>query len=317
MIQTTLKQVPWILALLVLGPIAGMLTGSLKAVDSSGHATLLVSTVPQAGGLVGVAVLVLALVAGLVGSRINGSRSGLTAMGVVLAWGAWGTTTIDWVLRLAQSDSPLTILALEGLVFGVLMVPLAMLVWQAGLGRGQHRAFHPLPDGTPDLLSWLRGSLRVGGEAADESQSLLGGVFLALTTPAGLAAIGITLGAGVLVTHLIAQEPLKGQAIFAGAVTFLLAVPVAKLVGESLKASVPMASFFIAAALLGAIGPLAARMIHSEHLIEDLYNGHLLGLAVPIGLDWLAGACLGIPMGLGWFHAMFAQQEALAAVASR
>ncbi len=308
---------PWILSLLVLGPIAGMLTGSLVAADSSGQATLLVCTTPAAGVLAGLGVLALALVAGLAGSRINGSRSGLTAMGVVLAWGAWGTTTIDWVLRLAQSGSPLTMLAIEGLVFGLLLVPVGLFVWQAGLGRGQHGAFHPLPDGTPGLLGWLRGSPRVGGEMVDETHSLLAGVFMALTTPAGLAGIGITLGAGVLVTHLIAQEPFKGQAIFAAAVTFLLAVPVAKLVGESLKATVPMASFFIAGALLGAIGPLAARMFHGEHLIEDLYSGHLLGLAVPVSLDWLAGACLGIPMGLGWFYSMFAQQEALAAAASR
>lgn len=305
MLNATFKQLPWILALFVLGPIAGHLTGQLRAPDGSHQATLLVSTTPALGILAGVVTLVFASAAGLFASRLNGCRSGLNAMGIVLVWAASQTATIDGILRRTRSDAPLVTLAIEGLVFGLFVVPLAMIVWRAGLGKGQHGRLHPLPDGSPSLLAFVMANPWGPQGLRNEHESLGAAIVRAVTRPAGLGAIGVTVVVGYGVAYFVCQDALKGQAIFAAALAGIVAVPLGRLAGESLKEQPPIASFVLGFAILGAVGPLAARFLHAGSLIPDLYTGTLAGVSAPVTLDWVAGACIGLPIGEAWFIGMF------------
>ncbi|QKK07957.1 MAG: hypothetical protein HND58_07055 [Planctomycetota bacterium] len=55
--------------------------------------------------------------------------------------------------------------------------------------------------------------------------------------------------------------------------------------------------------------PLAAKFLHAGSLIPDLYAGRLTGVAAPVTLDWIAGACIGLPIGEAWFLGMFKPAE--------
>lgn len=310
MLQAALKQLPWMLALFILGPIAGHLVGRLHASDGSGDATLLAGVSPVSGIIAGIVTLVFAGLAGVFASRLNGCRSGMNAAGIVVAWAAAQTSTIEGVLRRAQSPAPLTTLAVEGLIFGLLAVPVGAVVWQAGLGRGMHNAAHPLPDGAPGLAGYVLGGPNRGRLLLGEHESLAAALLRSLLRPAGLGAIGATIVAGVVVCHLVCQDTLKGQAIFGAALAGIVAVPLGRLAGESLKEQPPMAAFMVGFALLGLVGPLAARFVQGGSLIETLYAGKLLGVASPVTLDWVAGAFIGLPIGEAWFHSMFRPQAA-------
>ena len=316
MLTATLKQLPWMLALFVLGPIAGRLTGALRAADGSHDATLLVGLSPAAGVLAGVVTILFAGVVGVFGSRMNGCRSGLNAAGIVVAWAASQTATIDTLLRQADGGSPLVPLAIEGLVFGLMALPMAALVWWAGLGRGLHGSIHPLPDGSPGLMGFISGGHKHGPKLAPEHESLAATLVRALTRTSSLAAMGATVAAGVLVTYLVCQDALKGQAIFAAALTGIVAVPLGRLAGESLGEQPPLVAFLVGFAVLALAGPLAAKFVQGGSLIADLYKGDLLPVAVPVSLDWIAGACIGLPIGEAWFFSMF-QPHAAKSAASR
>lgn len=287
--------------------------GGLRAADGSGDATLLVGNAPVAGVFAGLVTLVFAGGVGVFGSRMNGCRSGMNSAGLVVAWAASQTATIEQVLRRSQSPAPLMVLAIEGLVFGLLAVPVAGLVWQAGLGRGQHGAAHPLPDGSPGLAAYSLGGPKRGALLLGEHESLSAAIVRAVVRPAGLAAIGASVVAGVVICHLVCQDTLKGQAIFGAALAGIVAVPLGRLAGESLKEQPPMAAFAMGFALLGAVGPLSAQFVRGGSLIETLYAGKLLGVASPVTLDWMAGALIGLPIGEAWFCSMFQPQAAKAA----
>ncbi|MBZ0173617.1 MAG: hypothetical protein K8E66_14640, partial [Phycisphaerales bacterium] len=124
-----------------------------------------------------------------------------------------------------------------------------------------------------------------------------------------LGAIGATVVAGVLVCYLVCQDTLKGQAIFGAALPALVAVPLGRLAGESLKEQPPMAASVVGFAVLGLVGPLAAQFVQGGSLITDLYAGRLLGVACPVTLDWIAGAFIGLPIGESWFYSMFKPAE--------
>ena len=81
----------WVLrgaAILVLGPIAGMLANSMRAVDGSGHATMLLSSSIVRGVFVVLAIGFMAQLIGIVATRVLSLREGVLNAGFVLAWGA-------------------------------------------------------------------------------------------------------------------------------------------------------------------------------------------------------------------------------------
>jgi hypothetical protein len=259
---------------------------------------------------------VFAAAVGIFAAKVNGCRSGLNSAGIVFAWAASQTATIEAILRRAQGPGPLIPLAIEGFVFALLAVPVGALVWHAGLGRGLHGAAHPLPPGAPALRRWLTGGASGPKGLLGEHESLAASLARALLRPAGLGAIGVTVAIGAGACWLVAQDVLKGQAIFAAAVAGLFAVPLGRLAGEALGEQPPLSAFFVGFALLALIGPLSAMFLHGPNLIPDLYAGRLFGAAAPVTLDWIAGGFIGIPIGEAWFVSMFRHQASNSAGAA-
>lgn len=319
MLQPTIRQIPWILALFVLGPLAGSLTGALRAPDGSGDASLLLGIQPLAGVGAGVVSLLLALVAGLVASRINGPRSGFNCAGIVLAWAAWRTTTIDAIIARTHDASSLYILAGEGLAFGLGAWLVAMVVHHAGLGRGAHAALHPMPPGGKPLGAWLRAPLRANKDRARANESFFASILASFVPATSLIIVGVTVAVGIGVAYLAAQDPLKGQSIFAAALALIVAVPLARLLalrGSDAPPEGDEGSFMLGAAVLAMAGPIAGVVIHGRGLVDATYTSDLFGAASPVSIDWAAGAMLGIPIGDSWFRSMFAHRPAGAAEAS-
>jgi hypothetical protein len=121
--------------LIVVGPLAGLCTYGLRATDGSSAATPMLSESPMMGMLRGIVALALAGGVGIVGTMVNGVRAGVFAAGLVLAWAAWGTGNMDDVIRHSQSGGVLWKLSVEGVVFGLLAVGLAVGLVRLGKAR--------------------------------------------------------------------------------------------------------------------------------------------------------------------------------------
>jgi hypothetical protein len=65
-------------------------------------------------------------------------------------------------------------------------------------------------------------------------------------------------------------------------------------------------AFFGAMAILGVAGPVVAAVLPGGNggVVRASYAGTLFPLGLSMPLDWLAGAFLGIPMGLSWAGSM-------------
>ena len=79
--------------------------------------------------------LAIALAMGLIAAAILGPLPGLSTAGLVVAWVAWKTGDVDQLIRVSQSGRPLTILAIEGAIFGPLAVLAVYLIVLAGRRR--------------------------------------------------------------------------------------------------------------------------------------------------------------------------------------
>lgn len=275
MMQPVLRWSIPLVALLVLGPAAGWLTSSLHAVDG-GHATsLLLNTSRSAGALAGLGVLALAAIVGLAAARLISPHYGLFSAGLVLAWGAWGTGTIDQISRATPSGSIFTWLAFEA---ALLLPPAVALAW-AVIRFGRH------PAGSPHQPEPKVIKDRTAGVG-----------FLAA------AAVG------AIVAWLIALESLKGQAFGAAAIAGLLGAAAGRLVATRVSAAV----FVAGLAVVAIASPVSALAIHGSGMkpVIAAQGGTLFNLARVLPLDWLAGAFVGVPLGLSWAGGMLEQHAA-------
>lgn len=286
MIQIALRWMLPLIALLAVGPLAGMLTASLHAPDGSHAASLLLSTHPLRGVLAGVGVLVLAGAMGLAAARIVSPHYGLFSAGIVLAWGAWGTGTIDAIIRArpaallpgpsAESATSLFgFLSLEAAILLPLAVALAWLILRIGRRPAPGSPHQPEPT-----------------EVRDAS--------------AGVGLIAALAVGGVLV-WLIAQESNKGQTFAAATIAGVGAAVAGRLAAVRISAAV----FVAAIALLAVIAPATALAVHGTGAQPLLaaQGGLLFNLARPLPLDYLAGAFVGVPIGLSWAASMLEQHH--------
>lgn len=275
MVQAVVRWGVYLLAALVLGPVAGRLTGGLRAMDGGEQLTLLLSERPASGLLAGVGAVGVALVAGVLGSWAVGRRSGLFCAGLVLAWAAWGTGRMDRVISLSGSGGrPLMTVALEGAVIGVLGVLAAGVILRTptreaakAAARDPEHEHHHLPE-EPTAL-WDS------------------------TAPAALLAAAVMAGVAVWV---FAADTLKGQTVAAAVIAGVFAASAGRVVSQRVSGAV----FVAGVALLAAASPAAASVVHGQGLLRDALAGNLMALARPMPLDWLAGAFLGVPLGLTW-----------------
>lgn len=276
--QGIIRWTIYLLCLMVIGPIAGSMTGALRAVDGGPGATPLVSANPTAGMLAALVAIGLAFAVGAFTARLLGVAPGMTSAGLVLAWATWRTGTVDDLIRTAHSGGPFTRLALEGLIFGVVGAVITAVLW--AIGRR-----HQEPGHRADLN--------------EPAARALGRFFSA---KAGLAALAVAVIAGGVGAWFIGVTPLKGQALAAA----IAAATLAAAAGRLVEFTAPIPALFLAVAALAVLGPLSgiATVGTGVGAVQEAYRGSLFPLAVICPLDWIAGGLLGIPMGVAWAGSM-------------
>lgn len=260
-----------LLAMFVLGPIAGMMAGSLRATDGGPQTSLLVNDSLVMGLLVTLGVFFLAAVAGIAGSFISGLRHGMLCTGLVLAWAAWGMGQIDRILHHTQSASTMYALSAEGVLVGMLSVALAavlVLIARQPALEPELAPHHHTP----------------------EPRSLVD-----KATPMALAASLVVAG---IIAWLVAQDTLKGQTFAAAALAGMFGATAGRLTASAASAL----TFVLAIALLAIASPLIAAFMHSSPIgpTRAALAGTMFPLARLLPLDWAAGAFVGIPLGLSW-----------------
>jgi hypothetical protein len=273
-------------ALLILGPLAALLISQLHAADGSTQVSLLVSTAPTKGIVAGLVALVLALVAGILGARFIEQRSGLMAAGLVLAWGAWNTGQVDRILALTHSKSTLYTLAAESAIFGLLAVAVAIVILK-------------VPTRMPRFIAAGDATRVLGDKTHHEPTTLI-------DQTAPIALLAAVLGAAVG-AWFVSATTMKGQTFAAAAVAGLVAAAAGRLASQRISP----AWFFLGLILVAAAGPVIATFIHAGALgpTRAALADKLFPLARPMPLDWIAGAFVGIPLGLWWASSLIEKHE--------
>lgn len=265
-----------LVALFVVGPLLAAWFGTVRAADGSHAISLLLSEAP--GGAIFRAAVVLAI-AGAIGVLAIMARSrdaGLTAAGLTIAWSAWTMGSLEDVLRVAGSLSPLKTLALEGLLVGLAGTALTLILHRFATLRDAHP-----PHFTHRTL--LSTSSDTDKPAVAVAASLLAAI-----------------AAAALVAWLAAINPLKGQAIATAAMAALAAAAAAQLVATLFHARATSTAVMAAITIVAAAAPLIASIQSQGRGLEVLFSERLLAMARPVSLDWIAGAFIGIPIGLSW-----------------
>jgi len=180
-----------VVAFAVVGPVAGLFVGSLRGIDGSGQATLLVGQSPFVGLVAGIVAFGLAAGAGAIGSRAAGLNVGLGCAGLVLSWAAWLSGQLDEIVVVSR-QSPMPALILEGLIVAAMLVGVVWVV----------RRF---------------------SSEDPEPETEVGASAIAVALTAGLA-ISAT------AAWVVAVEPLKGQTIGAAFAAGLVGAATARLV---------------------------------------------------------------------------------------
>lgn len=273
MLNATLRWALLLVSLLAVGPFAYRLTHSLHDIDAGHAATLLVNAAPFRGILIGLLVFALAGAVGLIGSRFFALGTGMSAAGFVLAWAAWGLGAVEDILRRARSGHDLPILALEGLFTAALALLLAALFDKAAKRHEPHKL-----------------------ERQDTRAAATPLAHRALATLAAFIAGGAVL-------WLFCVTMLKGQTVVCAALAGLFGAAAAEYVAVYFGGSAGVRQPILGLALLALVGPLAARLFHSDP-VAAAFDHTLLPIARPLSLDWAAGALLGVPIGLSWTSAM-------------
>lgn len=283
-----------LVVLFVLGPIAGTLMGDLRGADGLTAVTPMTSSSVVSGLAKAIAVLGIAAGAGLLGSRLFHARDGMTFAGLVVAWAAYRTGTPDSLLRHTQSAACLWQFSAEGLILGLLGVLVCVFVVSASRGEG----------GDSERLSTNR------SRAERDAESWT----MQATAVAAAAGAGAVVGG--VVAWLVAVESQKLQTIAAAACAGIAAGATAQLVISAMPGSVPsyrrtLVAGALAMTFLAAIGPVASLAFHgSAGVLRAAYSGNYFGLASPLALDWVAGALLGLPLGLSWSGSMIEKRHA-------
>ncbi len=259
----------WVLILVAfwaLGPAAAMLMNAVRAPDGGPDASIFLSESPIIAIAAAAAAFVLALLVGVIGSRMFGTRSGLFIAGLVIVWPAWTAGTVMGILRGTQSPHSLWTLALEGLLVAASTFAVAFIIDRA----------QPIAPNTPNIL-----------KAKPPSASLPIGPIAALL-------------AGIIAAFACAQTEMPGQAVAAAFFAGLLG----SLVGTLADPRTRLAWLVAPLALLAFIGPASAAILDGDAAIPHLYAGTITPLARLTPLHWAAGLLLGVPVGASWAAGM-------------
>jgi hypothetical protein len=257
-------------ALLIVGAVAWRLT-SLATDASGGHGTsLLISNKPGLSVAMGLAAVLIAAAMGVLAGKLVSARGGLLDMGVVLAWGAYGLGTLRHIV-IAKANAQtgvgtrtiLTTLAVEAAVVGAIVVAAAWFIERTG---------------KKDVFESVDESDKAGGA---------GGVLTTVVCGAAGSAVGV---------WLIAQTGYKGQVIGAAMVGGILGGIIAYAFDRGTKLWALLAGCLV----VSVAGPVVALVSGGGDaaLHGAIVAGTVSRWAQLTGLDGVAGACLGVPVGL-------------------
>jgi len=257
------------IAALVVGPIAGMATAANTGLDGSPDATMLIGSSAVTGVLGHAAALALAGGFGLLTARVISGRFGLFTAGVVLTWAAARTGRVEAIISAQPDASTLTTLAVEGALLAAAAAGLAWLVC-----RDAHHEKHSAYEKP------------ISGET--------------------VLALAAALVAGGIGAWLAARDDLKGQTIAAAWVAGALGATLARVLAHRSAGWVVV----LGVCLCAVAGPLLASFASPSiealrlHLYSGTINGSLPSLVRIAPLDWIAGAFMGVPVGMSWAGSM-------------
>lgn len=282
MIDATVRWILYIVALVLIGPIAGSLMGLTEGPDGSAG-TALVSKSPIVGGIGLLLGWILAAGLGGLAAWRCGLRPGLTCAGIVVCWMA-GMSASTFSTLSATGDAPWVWFVAEGVLVALCLVGMGVVVALAAQRHTPRPGEHVTPQSAEAMET--EHSLRISGRAA-------AGVLI--------AAIG-----GGAVAWALAVTDLKGQTIAAAAIAAIAIAVVAKLV--DLKT--PALGALAAAALLAITGPAyALATVPADAALAAAYAQVLPGIVRLTPLDWAAGTLLGTPIGLAWAASIVKRAE--------
>jgi len=272
MINTSLRWVLPLAALLGVGPLAGAIVRTLRAVDGGHDVTLLLNNAPAMGLLVGAAALALCVAIGVPAARRFGPKYGMLVAALALLWPAWMTGRVEYVFRLAPDAGTIARMVIEGVLGGAAII--AIGAFYAAISKDQTR---PLADG---YGAQLRRSV---------------------TTNAGLAGSIAGALAALAVAWVVARNDLRGQAIFAAFVAGIASGVVSRLVATALDEHAPLACGYVGMAIAAVLAPLVLLVMPGPGgILDAALAGTLPGPGKLQALDWLTGAMLGVGTGLSW-----------------
>ena len=285
MTKSILRWSLYLAAALVLGPLAGQLVAQVEAADGGAHATAIIGrSVPHAWGMM-LGAGAIAAAAGVLAARFLGLRVGLTVSGLVMAWAAARSGSVEEMLRIGGKPGMLPMLAFEGAIVGLLTTLLfVVMILVARPGAG----------GADDTL--------------DGDDALMGAADLKarVLAPAFAMSVGVAIVAGGVVVWLLAREGLKLQTI--GAVT--IGALIMGAAGRVADHRSPSLFIGLAITVLAIAGPLIAMFLQGAKVVDAAYAGALHPLARPAPLDWAAGALLGSRWGLDWASSLIEKRSA-------
>ncbi|MEK6703425.1 MAG: hypothetical protein AABZ53_14285 [Planctomycetota bacterium] len=291
MSKSLFKWVDSLLVFFVVGPLAGMLIASLRAVDGDRETTPLTSATPLLGALYLLVAGVAACLCGLLGGRLFGRGRGYTLAGLVFGWVAWRTGNARMVLGDLDSGANLLLLAGEGVLAGAIALGAAMVIERfchlSAEDQGRPgNADLPAPTWAQLLRPAPVPAMLLAMFAAALTASVLAWLF-AFSVVKGqclLAAIIAGVGAGVVSQLILAPKlPDRPAPIW---------IPLAAMI------LVAVASAVVARVVLGADVIAAARGTGSIARLQ------LWPLNRILPLDWIAGALLGARIGTDWAASM-------------
>lgn len=271
--KSMLKWVLILAAIVAVGPAVGALVGGLRLEADGSRATLLTGGV--GGGLLALIALGFGAAAlGAVMSRWLNQADGMNVAGLVAAWGAWCQGDADRIIHAAGSGV-LWRWPVEGLMAAAIGIAIFIII----------------------------------DTCASERSREPGSVVRAVASKSGLIAIVAAAVVGAAAAWIVGFQALRGQAIFAAIAGGIAGGAAACLAGAA-TAREARATGSIGLLALAVIGPLAAALVHGDRAAEAADAGRLIPLAVILPLDWVAGALLGVPVGVQWAHSMIEKRAA-------
>ncbi len=270
MAESVLRWTFSLLAIFLVGPLLALLVNGMRAVDGSQDLSLLISSSPVKGLVIGACIILAAGIFGVLAAKMVTRGTGMASAGLIVVWSAWQLGTVDHIVR-SNPNNPLMKLAIEGLIVGLIAVVVAGLI---------------------DIM-------------AKGSKEKLKTVF-AVPDSAFFASILAGVLVGGIVAWFVGYQSLKGQALFAAFIGSIGAGAAAQLTAMMLGKDPRPIAGFLSIAVLAAAAPLFAMYWHGGGLQAAVRAGPngVFGAAVPVSLDWVVGMLLGVPVGQAWGASM-------------